>query len=193
MKKTFCIALLIVAITNADAQIIDWKKFDLNNLIGKALVVQKGFAPKFKLGNIDVAKIANVTKIINLKNISTATKLFNTFKNGRALYRIGSITGAVASAYGVIKNSAESNKEATNVAAQQAKAAAIKKAQNLAIAGGSTIALGLIVKFITKAAAHKAANAFNGAIRKKITDILSFDAPTISPYTSAGLAIKIKL
>jgi hypothetical protein len=193
MKKLMVLVVLSGILSTAKAQLIDWNKLNLDNLVGKALQVKKGWAPKFSLGNLDISKIAQVSKIINLKNVQTATKLFNTFKTGRSIYKIGSYVGLATSAYSSVKNIVESNKETITAEAKKLKSDAIKKAQTFLAVGGVSIATGLIIKFLTKKAAYKATDAFNGVIKKKIRDILSFDAPQYSPYTTAGIALKLKL
>ncbi len=200
LKKMVIVFIIILTSQMANAQLIDWSKIDIKGLIGKAMTVKQGWAPKFKIGNLDVSKISKVAEIINLKNVNTATKLFKTFKTGRSVYKAGAYVGIAASAYSSIKNLIETNKDAaaglTPAALQawkDAKSKAITKAQNLGLAGLGTVGAGVIIKLLTKKAASKAAEAFNGAVKKKIIDIFSFDAPSASPYTSAGVALKINL
>jgi hypothetical protein len=193
MKKIILLLMITFSINAAKAQIFDLKNLNLDGIIGKALNVKKGWAPKFSLGNLNIDKISKVSKIINLKNIDKATKLFNTFKTGRTIYKIGSYAGLATSTYSAIKNAVESNKEALDQAAKDAKAAAVSKAQKFLVGGGIGILTGVVIKLITKKAAYKATEAFNGMVKKKLSDILSFDAPQPSPYTTAGLALKIKL
>jgi hypothetical protein len=57
------------------------------------------------------------------------------------------------------------------------------------VGGVSTVATGLIVKFLTKGAAYKAVDIFNGIVRKKIKDILSV-APA-SQTMGVGLYVKL--
>ncbi len=193
MKKIILLFLLAGSMTTVKAQIFDLKDLNIDGIIGKVLNVKKGWAPKFSLGSLNIDKISKVSKIINLKNVQKATQLFNTFKTGRTIYKIGSYAGLATSAYSTIKNVVESNKEALTQAAKDAKADAVKKAQNFLVGGGVAILTGVVIKLITKKAAYKATEAFNGMVKKKLSDILSFDAPTASPYTTAGLALKIKL
>ena len=187
------IFITISCAASAQLKIPDFKNFDLRNIIGKTLKVKRGFAPKFSLGNLNLAKITQVAKVINLKNIGEANRLFNTFKTGRALYRGAALTSTVLSTYSVIKNTIQTNKAANTVELQEARRQGIASAQKLLVSGGATIGIGLLIKFITKRAAYKATDAFNGMVRKKLTDILSIDSPTQSPYASTGLALKIKL
>jgi hypothetical protein len=193
MKKIILLALVIFTVTTTNAQLIDLKNLDLSTLLGKALQVKQGWAPKFNFGNLNIPQISKVAKVFNLKNIDKATKLFNTFKTGRTVYKAGAYVGLATTAYSSIKNIVESNKTALTAQAQQIKSDAISKAQKFATAGGITILTGIVIKFLTKQAASKAADAFNGTIKKKLIDILSFDAPSYSPYTTTGLALKLKL
>ncbi len=193
MKKIILLLLVSLILTSSKAQLIDLKNLDLSSLISKALKVKKGWAPKFNFGNINIPQISKVAKIFNLKNIDKATKLFNTFKTGRTIYKAGAYVGLATTAYSSIKNIIESNKTALTAQAQQLKSEAITKSQKILTAGAVTILTGVLIKFLTKQAASKAADAFNGTIKKKLKDILSLDAPSFSPYTTAGLAIKLNL
>lgn len=191
MKRFFlAVSVCFMSLTAAQAQInlpdINWDKLNLDNILGKVLNVKKGFAPKFSLGNIPIPKISKVSKIINLKNIETATKLFKTFKTGRTIYQVGTYAGSLTSLYGTIKNVSNNAKDQVN---QELK----KTSKAMIISGLGTIATGLIVKFITKKAAYKATDAFNGVVKKTIKDILSFGDPEPSPYVRAGFAIKLQL
>ncbi len=68
-----------------------------------------------------------------------------------------------------------------------------KTSKTMIISGLSSVALGLVVKFITKTAAYKAVDAFNGVARKTLKDIISFGDPAPSPYVRAGVALKLQL
>jgi hypothetical protein len=193
MKKIILLVMVTFSVVTTNAQLIDLKNLDLSTLLGKALKVKQGWAPKFNFGNLNIPQISKVAKVFNLKNIDKATKLFNTFKTGRAIYKTGAYVGLATTAYSSIKNIVESNKTALTAQAQQLKSDAIKKSQKYLTAGGITILTGIVVKFLTKQAASKAADAFNGTIKKKLKDILSFDTPSYSPYTTTGLALKLKL
>lgn len=190
MKKILVTLSFFCCLNATQAQIqlpdIDWGNLKLDNIIGKALNVKKGFAPKFSLGNIPIPKIGKVSKIINLKNIETAKKLFNTFKAGRTVYQITSYAGSAASLYGTISNISNNAKDKVN---EELK----KTSKTMIISGLSSVALGLVVKFITKKAAYKAVDAFNGVVKRTIKDILSFGDPAPSPYVRAGVALKLQL
>lgn len=194
MKKYMLSIILAIGIANnCSAQVIDWSKINLNGLVSKVLTVRKGWAPQFTIGTLPIKQISKVATIINLKNVAKATKLFNTFKTGRTLYKIGAYAGLGVSTYSTIKNLVQSNKEATTQALNDARAQAISKAQNLMIAGGATIGIGVLVKLLTKQAAYEATEAFNGVVKRKLKDILSLDVPTYSPYITSGIALKVKL
>jgi hypothetical protein len=185
-KKTITTVALLVTLSVSSRAQINLDNLNLDNILGKVLSVKKGFAPKFSLANVSIPKIAKVASIINLKNISTATKLFNTFKTGRTVYKIGAYTGSALTTYSAIRN-------AVNNAKTQVDKQLKKGLKTTLIAGGATMATGLLIKFLTKQASYKAVDAFNGVVKKKLKDILSLDAPTPSQYTQAGLALKISL
>jgi hypothetical protein len=182
MKKltTFVLVLFVFG-KSASAQIdlnkiLDPKKIiDINDIIGKALKVKKGFAPKFSIGSLEIPKIAKVGEIFNVKGNAQATKLFNTFKTGRTIYRVAAIAGSAISIYGTAK--------AIDKAARQ------EDYKGALIGGLSTIGAGLLTKLLTKAAAYKAVDIFNGVVRKKIGDILS-----VRPAESTlGVGVFVKL
>ena len=179
MKKIIAISLVICfAAGNATAQ-IDINNLSLDKIIGKLLEVQKGFAPKFSLGNQPIDKIFKVAEIIGLKRNEQATKLFNTFKTGRTVYKVASYLGTAISAYAAIK---AIDKAATN-----------KDYQTALATGLSSIGSGLIVKFLTKGASYKAVDIFNGIIRNKVKDKIR-DILSIAPASSKlGIGVYVKL
>lgn len=179
MKKIIAISLVICfAAGNATAQ-IDINNLSLDKIIGKLLEVQKGFAPKFSLGNQPIDKIFKVAEIIGLKRNEQATKLFNTFKTGRTVYKVASYLGTAISAYAAIK---AIDKAATN-----------KDYQTALATGLSSIGSGLIVKFLTKSASYKAVDIFNGIIRNKVKDKIR-DILSIAPASSKlGIGVYVKL
>jgi hypothetical protein len=175
MKKIIAIVICICFFTASKAQIDLDKIINLDQILGKVLNVQKGFAPKFSLGNTPFKKISKVAEIIGLKNNMQANKLFNTFKTGRTIYKIAAYAGSAIALYGTIK---------------AIDKAAVKKDYQTALASGlSTIGAGLITKFLTKAASYKAVDVFNGIIKKKIKDIIS-----IAPASNTiGMGLYVKL
>lgn len=182
MKKITALVLIALVVGKASFAQIDLNKIldpkkiiNINDIVGKVLNVKKGFAPKFSLGNIEIPKIAKVAQVFNVKGNAQALKLFNTFKTGRTIYRVAAFAGTAISVYGTIR--------------AVDKAARKEDYQKALIGGLSTIGAGLITKFLTKAAAYKAVDVFNGVVRKKIGDILS-----VKPAESTlGVGLYVKL
>ena len=137
--------------------------------------VQKGFAPKFFLGNTPLQKIQKVEEILGLKQNEDVNRLFRTFKTGRTVYRIASAAGGALAIYSIARKA--------NQAAQS------QNYSGVLAAGLTSVASGLAVKFLTKGAAYKAVDIFNGIAVKKIKDIFS-----IAPASNtAGVGLYVKL
>ena len=173
-------AFFLVGFSNRSEAQFDLKKLDLNNLdlkdiIGKVMHVEHGFAPKFSLGNIRIPKIPKVAEILGLKKSPQVNKLFNTFRTGRTIFQLTSYAGSAVALYGVIKSAGDS---------------ASKVNYKGALLGGLTsIATGVLVKLLTKGAAYKAVDIFNGIAARKIKDIFS-----IKPASnSMGVGLYVKL
>ena len=163
MKKIIISCLIICMATTRVAAQIDFNNLNLDKIIGKVLNVQRGFAPKFSLGKISIPKIAKVAQVIGLKKNDQAIKLFNTFRTGRTVYKIASYAGGAIALYSAIKAADKS---------------ALKQDYQKPLIGSlSGIATGLIVKFLTKGAAYKAVDVFNGIAKRKIKDIFSTQNP----------------
>lgn len=176
MKKfLLAAAFLTGSISFVSAQIDLNKIFDIDDIVGKALHVQKGFAPKFSLGNFSIPKITKVAEIFNVKNNQQATKLFNTFKTGRIIYRVAAYAGSAVALYGSIK--------------AIDKSTVAKDYKGALIGGLTTIATGLVTKFLTKAAAYKAVDVFNGVVTKKIKNIFSVEPAS----GTLGIGLYVKL
>ncbi len=175
MKKIVVVCFIFCAAAgNASAQ-IDFNNLNLDKILGKVLNVQRGFAPKFSLGKISIPKVAKVAEIIGLKKSEQAIKLFNTFRTGRTIYKVAAYAGTVIAAYSAIK--------------AIDKAAVKEDYQKPLIGALSSIASGLVVKFLTKGASYKAVDVFNGIVKKKIKDIFS-----IAPASSTlGMGLYVKL
>lgn len=177
MKKIVMISLMASAMfccktTNAQ---IDLKNIDLRDLIGKVMHVEKGFSPKFSLGKTPINNIPKVAEILGLKKNSEVNKLFNTFRTGRAVYKVGSYAGSAVALYGLVKKIDNSVKS--------------QDYNGLLYAGIGTVGAGVIIKLITKGASYKAVSIFNDIAVKKIMDIFS-----IAPATSTtGIGIYVKL
>lgn len=176
MKKLIIATLIFVSVSagRASAQ-IDINDLDLKSLLGRAMNVTHGFAPKFSIGNISLPKIAKVGEVLGLKKNPDVMKYFNTFKTGRSIYKIASYAGGAAAIYGVIKKASDS---------------AQSTSYKTALVGGlTTLATGVLVKLLTKAAAYKAVDIFNGIAARKIRDIFS-----IKPATNTiGVGVFAKL
>ena len=166
-----CIA--IFAGLTASAQ-LDLNNLSLDKILGKVMNVQKGFAPKFSLGNTPIKKVEKVAEILGLKKNDQIDKLFNTFKTGRTIYKIAAYAGTVISAYGVIK--------AIDKSARQSDY------QGALISGLGSIASGLLVKLLTKGASYKAVDIFNGILKNKIKKILHIGA--VSQADGMGMVVK---
>lgn len=176
MRKKIAIILMTVFVVNKSSAQIDLNKLlNLNDIVGKVMHVKKGFAPKFSLGNVSIPKITKVGEIFGLKKNDQVNKLFKTFKTGRTVYRVASYAGSAIALYGTIK--------------AIDKASIAKDYKGALIGGLSTIASGLITKFLTKGAAYKATDVFNGIVTKKIKNIFS-----IQPASSTmGMGVYVKL
>jgi hypothetical protein len=176
MKKILVLALFTVVCLGKGYTQIDLKKiFDLDDIVGKVLNVKKGFAPKFSLGNQPITKIFKVGEILGLKKNGQVDKYFRMFKTGRTIYKIAAYAGTAVSLYGAVKGIDK---------------AAVKKDYQTAIVGGlTTIGTGLITKFLTKSASYKAVDIFNGAVKRKLGDILG-----VAPASSTiGVGVYVKL
>ncbi len=178
MRKFATIALFIITglfITSKSSAQIDLNNIDLNDIIGKIMHVQKGFAPKFSLGNTPIAKINKVAEILGLKKNEEVNKLFNTFKTGRIIYKAAAYVGGAAVVYGLVRTFQKSIKTSEYATPLYS--------------GIGAVGSGLIIKFITKGASYKAIDIFNGIAVKKIKDIFS-----IAPASgTAGIGLYVKL
>ncbi len=176
MRRSIFALLVGLLLTGTASAQIDLKKIlRLDDILGKVMHVQKGFAPKFSLGNQPITKITKVGEILGLKKNADIDKYFRIFKTGRTVYRVASYAGGAIMLYGAIK--------------AVDKAASKKDYQGAIIGGVATAASGLITKFLTKAASYKAVDIFNGVVRKKLGDILS-----VQPASSTmGMGLYVKL
>jgi hypothetical protein len=179
-KHVLIIALLFTGICKQSSAQFDIKNLDFNNLnlkdiIGKVMKVEHGFSPKFFLGNSKIPKIPQVAQILGLKKNMQVIKLFNTFRTGRTIFHLASYAGSAVAIYGIIKSAGDSSSRANYKGA---------------LVGGLTSALsGVIIKLLTKGAAYKAVDIFNGIAARKIKDIFS-----IRPASStAGIGLYVKL
>jgi hypothetical protein len=190
MKKLIAVlfAAFMLLSVSSNAQIdlpkIDLKNFSIDQLLGKVLQVKRGWAPQFFSGKSKIPKINIVRDLLNTKNNSEINKLFGTFKTGRLVYRITNYAGAAVALYGTIKKISQN-------------ADSLKKGATAALVSGLTsMSVGTIVKLLTKAASYKAVDMFGGVIKKKLLDIISFDAGPSANYigrTSFKAALVIHL
>lgn len=154
---------------------IDLDDIGLLEIIGKVMYVDKGFSPEFKLGKTPVQKISKVAEILGLKKNEEVNRLFQTFRTGRAIYKVAAYAGSAIVVYGLARS-------VSNTVKGQDYEAAL-------YSGAATIASGLIVKFLTKKASYKAVDIFNDIAINKIKDIFS-----IAPASNtAGIGIYVKL
>jgi len=167
--------LISVLVSKQSSAQIDLDNLDINDIIGKVMHVQKGFAPKFSLGNTPIQKINKVAEILGLKRNEEINRLFNTFKTGRTVYKVAAYVGGAVAVYGLSRKAANSINN--------------KDYKTALVSGISTISTGLIVKFLTKAASYKAVDIFNGIAIKKIKEIFS-----IKPASGTmGIGLYVKL
>ncbi|HEY8659214.1 MAG TPA: hypothetical protein VIL78_09260 [Hanamia sp.] len=162
-------------ITQKSSAQIDLSHVDIQDIIGKVMHVEKGFAPKFSLGKTPIDKISKVAEILGLKKNDNVNKLFNTFKTGRIIYKVAAFTGSAIVVYGLIRKIDNS---------------IVNKDYNTALYSGiGAVGTGLVIKFLTKGASYKAVDIFNGIAVKKIRDIFS-----IAPASNtAGIGLYVKL
>lgn len=175
MKKIIVLSFIFCAVSNIVSAQIDFNNLNIDKILGRVLNVKRGFAPKFSLGKVSIPKIVKVAEIIGLKKNEQAIKLFNTFKTGRTVYKIASYAGGAIAAYSAIKAIDKSTLK--------------EDYQKPLIGALSTVASGLLVKFLTKSASYKAVDVFNGVVKKKLKDILS-----VAPASSTmGMGVYVKL
>ncbi len=175
MKHRLLLFVILICFANLSYSQIDFKNLNLNDIIGKVIRVDKGFEPKFYLGNIKIPKVSEVAKILGVKDIPEVNSLFKTYKTGRTIYKIASYAGAAVTIYGVVKSLDK---------------AALKKDYQAAIASGiSSVASGVIVKLLTKGASYKAVDIFNNTVKNKLKDIFHIGAA--SQTLGVGLYVKL--
>ena len=174
-KHILIIAILFLGICKQSSAQFDLENLDIKDLLGKVMKVEKGFSPDFFLGNLKIPKIPKVAEILGMKKNPEVNKLFNTFRTGRTIFHITSYAGSAVAIYGAIKALGDSVKSSDYKGA---------------LVGGLSSALtGLIVKLLTKKAAYKAVDIFNGIAARKIKDIFS-----IAPASNTmGIGIYVKL
>lgn len=195
MKKTYrvfvnTVLFMLVLSANSFAQVkIGDIPIDLDALLGKAKVlkVEKGFSPKFLLGNVQLNKVGLLGEklkgveilgqVFNKKNIDQVNTLYKTYKTGLVVFKVLAAAGTVVTVYSTVRGlTDEQNFNDKTVQ------------QTLYPALGS-IATGVLTKLLTKKASYKAVDIFNGIARKTIKDILS-----VKPASSTlGVGLYVSL
>ncbi|MFT3982039.1 MAG: hypothetical protein QM687_16345 [Ferruginibacter sp.] len=189
-KKSAFIVLLAFAGLAASAQIkIGDINVDLDQILGKVKVlkVQKGFSPKFFLGDLQLNKVGILGEklkgvevlgqVFNKKNIDQVTKLYKTYKTGLIVFKVLGAAGTAVTTYSVIRGATNSDKFDDGT---------VKKMLYPALA---SVATGVLTKVLTKKASYKAVDIFNGVVKKKVTDIFS-----IKPASQTlGLGLYVQL
>jgi hypothetical protein len=184
--------VLVLTITSfaASAQIkIGDLNVDLDQLLGKVKVlkVQKGFSPKFFLGDLQLNKVGILGEklkgvevlgqVFNKKNIDQVTKLYKTYKTGLIVFKVLGAAGTAVTTYSVIRGATNSDKFDDGT---------VKKMLYPALA---SVLTGVVTKVLTKKASYKAVDIFNGIVKKKVQDIFS-----IKPASSTlGVGLYVKL
>lgn len=174
MKRLVVILLAVCFTTSASAQ-IDLNKINLGDLIGKVMTVDKGFSPKFYIGNVKIPEISKVAEILGMKNNNEINKLFKTFRTGRTIFQITTYAGSAVAIYGVVRkiDNAASKKDY-----QTAFATAI-----------SAVGTGVLVKLLTKGASYKAVDIFNKTVTNAIKDIFKISAAS----QGVGVGVYVRL
>lgn len=194
MKKSihaFKLTLMLILFSSSSfAQIkIGDLPIDIDALLGrvKVLKVQKGFSPKFILGELQLNKVGILGEnlkgvkllgeVFNKKNIAQVTKLYKTYKTGLVVFKVLAAAGTAVTTYSAIKGFTDD---------QKFNDATVKAMLYPAI---GSIVTGVVTKILTKKASYKAVDIFNGIARKKIEDIFS-----IQPASSTlGIGVYVKL
>lgn len=179
---------LVSAVASAQIKIGD-VNVDLDQILGKVKVlkVQKGFSPKFFLGDLQLNKVGilgeklkgveTLGKVFNKKNIDQVTRLYKTYKTGLIVFKVLGAAGTAVTTYSVIRGATNSDKFDDGT---------VKKMLYPALA---SVATGVITKVLTKKASYKAVDIFNGVVKKKVQDIFS-----IQPASSTlGVGLYVKL
>lgn len=174
-KVRFILLVVFMAFIQSSFAQIDLNNIDLQDLIGKVIKVEKGFAPKFYLGNTPIEQINKVADILGLKKNEEVNKLFKTFQTGRTVYKVATYAGSAIIVYGLVRKMDNSIKS--------------QDWETALYSGLGAVGSGLVVKFLTKGASYKAVDIFNGIAARKIIDIFSI-APA-SNTTGIGIYIKL--
>ncbi|MDB5246784.1 MAG: hypothetical protein JWQ40_1178 [Segetibacter sp.] len=177
MKKHLFLLALIAGLTISTKS---YAQIDFNNLrpadvLGKVIKVDKGFSPKFYVGNLKIPKVDKLGEILGMKNNPEINKLYKTFKTGRTVFQIASYAGTAITIYGLVR--------------KVDAAAETKDYKAALVTGVTTIGTGVIVKLLTKGASYKAIDIFNNTVRNKLKDIFKIGAA--SETIGVGLYVKL--
>ncbi len=182
--------LFVVGIGSAKAQItLEDIPFDLKDILGKSKVlrVEKGFSPKFKLGNFQINKVGILGEklkgveilgdIFDSKGVQQVNKLYKTYKTGLVVFKVLAATGTAVATYSTVRGIV--NEDKFNNGTVKA----------MLFPALTSVATGVVTKIITKKASYKAVDIFNGVVRNKIEDIFS-----VAPASSTiGVGLYVKL
>lgn len=174
LKKSSLFVALVMLSVMASAQIkIGDIDVDLDQLLGrvKVLKVQKGFSPRFFLGDLQLNKVGILGEklkgvevlgeVFNKKNIDQVMRLYKTYKTGLVVFKILGAAGTAVAAYSTVRGITSDSKF---------ESATVKAMLYPAI---TSVATGVITKVLTKKASYKAVDIFNGVVKKKVGDIFS--------------------
>lgn len=177
MIQKFRFILVIILLTGtfqASAQ-IDLDHIDLRDLVGRVIRVDKGFTPKFYLGNTPIEKVDKVAEILGLKKNEEVNRLFKTFQTGRIVFKVATYAGSAIVVYSLVRKMDKSIQD--------------QNWETALYSGLGAAGSGLIVKFLTKGASYKAVDIFNDIAVKKVLDIFS-----VAPATNTtGIGLFVKL
>ena len=174
MRKAGLFFILVLSISLPGYAQIDLDQIDLHDLIGKVLKVEKGFEPKFYLGNTPVQKIEKVAEILGLKKNEDVNRLFRTYRTGRTVYKVAAIGGGAIAAWGVVRKLSSNTPQ---------------NWEGALYSGLGAAGAGVIIKLLTRKAAYEAVDLFNQTAIRKVIDIFSM-APASQ---GAGIALIVKL
>ena len=190
IQKIFLLMLLSTVSGSLWAQIkIGDMNVDLDQILGrvKVLKVQKGFSPKFFLGDLQLNKVGILGEklkgvevlgqVFNKKNIDQVTKLYKTYKTGLVVFKILGAAGTAVTTYSVIRGATGSDKFDDGT---------VKKMLYPAI---GSLLTGVLTKVLTKQASYKAVDIFNGVVKKKVQDI--FSIKPASETLGVGLYVQL--
>lgn len=189
-KKLTLAAIFALMGLGAFAQIkIGDLDVDLDQILGrvKVLKVQKGFSPKFFLGDLQLNKVGILGEklkgvevlgqVFNKKNIDQVTRLYKTYKTGLVVFKVLGAAGTAVTTYSVIRGATASNNFDDGT---------VKKMLYPALA---SVATGVLTKVLTKKASYKAVDIFNGVVKNKVKDI--FSIKPASENLGVGLYVQL--